>query len=80
MPSSETVRTPPPEGIAGGFGFGLRRFLLVAYAQGQVLRAGQGEYVISEVVLNCMRGCALAGPVVEQLVAHPVRGFADEAA
>ena len=59
---------------------GLRRFLLVAYAQGQVLCAGQGEYVISEVVLNCMRGCALAGPVVEQLVAHPVRGFADEAA
>jgi hypothetical protein len=80
MPSSEIVTTPLPTGIVGDFGLGMRRFLLVAYAQGQVLRAGQGEYLISEVVLNSLRGCALAGPVVEQLVARPVWGFADKVA
>jgi transposase IS66 family protein len=35
-PSGETVSAPLPEGIVGGFGPGLRRFLLVAHAQGQV--------------------------------------------
>jgi Transposase IS66 family len=35
-PSGETVLAPLPEGIVGGFGPGLRRFLLVAHAQGQV--------------------------------------------
>jgi hypothetical protein len=35
-PSGETMLAPLPEGIAGGFGPGLRRFLLVAHAQGQV--------------------------------------------
>jgi hypothetical protein len=34
-PSGETVLAPLPEGIVGGFGPGLRRFLLVAHAQGQ---------------------------------------------
>src|ERR671920_2027139 len=34
-PSGETVSAPLPEGIVGGFGPGLRRFLLVAHAQGQ---------------------------------------------
>jgi Transposase IS66 family len=35
-PAGETVLAPPPAGILGGFGPGLRRFLLVAHAQGQV--------------------------------------------
>ena len=35
-PSGETVLAPLPAGIVGGFGPGLRRFLLVAQAQGQV--------------------------------------------
>jgi hypothetical protein len=170
-PSGETVLAPLPAGIVGGFGPGLRRFLLVAHAQGQVtterltavlagigieiskrqvvrlltsrlddliaedreglraglatarwvtvddtaarharqdgfttpigddrftafrtggsksrqaflstLRAGHGEYVISEAALDYMRGRALAGPVIEQLAAHPAKIFADEAA
>jgi Transposase IS66 family len=170
-PSGETVLAPLPAGIVGGFGPGLRRFLLVAHAQGQVtterlaallvgigleiskrqvvrlltsrlddlvaedqavlqaglatarwvtvddtaarharqdgvttqvgddrftafrtgssksrqaflsvLRAGHGEYVINEAALDYMRGRALAGLVIEQLAAHPVRVFADEAA
>jgi hypothetical protein len=171
-PSGETMLAPLPEGIVGGFGPGLRRFLLVAHAQGQVtterrlaarlagvgiaiskrqvvrlltsrlgdlvaedrevlraglatapwvtvddtaarharrdgvttqigddrftafrtgasksrqaflstLRAGHGEYVISEAALDYMRGRALAGPVVDLLAAHPAKVFADEAA
>jgi Transposase IS66 family len=170
-PSGETVLAPLPAGLVGGFGPGLRRFLLVAHAQGQVtaerlvallagigielskrqvvrlltsrldeliaedravlraglatarwvtvddtaarharqdgvttqigdgrftafrtgasksrqaflslLRAGHGEYVISEAALEYMRGRALAGPVIEQLAMHPVKAFADEAA
>ena len=39
-PSGETVLAPLPSGIVGGFGPGLRRFLLVAYAQGQVTTEG----------------------------------------
>ncbi len=35
-PAGETVPAPLPAGILGGFGPGLRRFLLVAHAQGQV--------------------------------------------
>src|SRR5918998_626223 len=35
-PAGETVLAPLPAGIVGGFGPGLRRFLLVARAQGQV--------------------------------------------
>ena len=35
-PAGETVLAPLPAGIVGGFGPGLRRFLLVAHAQGQV--------------------------------------------
>jgi hypothetical protein len=35
-PSGETVLAPLPAGIVGGFGPGLRRFLLVAHTQGQV--------------------------------------------
>lgn len=170
-PSGETVLAPLPAGIVGGFGPGLRRFLLVAHAQGQVtterlaallagigieiskrqvvrlltsrlddlvtedrevlraglatarwvtvddtaarharqdafttqigddrftafrsgasksrlaflsvLRAGHGEYVISEAALEYMRSRALAGPVIERLAAHPAKVFADEAA
>ena len=44
------------------------------------LRAGHGEYVINDAALACMRGRALAGPVIEQLAAHPTKVFADEAA
>jgi hypothetical protein len=169
--AGETLLAPLPAGIVGGFGPGLRRFLLVAHAQGQVtterltsllagigleiskrqvvrlltsrlddlvaedrevlraglatarwvtvddtaarharqdgfttqigddrftafrtgasksrqaflsvLRAGHGEYVISEAALEYMRGRALAGLVIEQLAAHPVKVLADEAA
>src|SRR5215213_9272567 len=35
-PAGETVLAPLPAGMLGGFGPGLRRFLLVAHAQGQV--------------------------------------------
>jgi len=35
-PSGEAVLAPLPMGMVGGFGPGLRRFLLVAHAQGQV--------------------------------------------
>jgi hypothetical protein len=35
-PAGEAVLAPLPAGIVGGFGPGLRRFLLVAHAQGQV--------------------------------------------
>src|SRR5215216_3471119 len=35
-PSGMTVLAPLPAGIVGGFGPGLRRFLLAAHAQGQV--------------------------------------------
>ena len=38
-PSGETVLAPLPAGIVGGFGPGLRRFLLVAHAQGRMPRA-----------------------------------------
>jgi hypothetical protein len=169
-PSGTTMLAPLPAGIVGGFGPGLRRFLLVAHAQGQVtterlvsllggigleiskrqvvrlltsrlddliaedqgvlraglstapwvtvddtaarharqdafttqignarftafrtgasksrqaflslLRAGHGEYVINDAALAYMSGRALAGPVVEQLAAHPMKVFADEA-
>ena len=170
-PSGETVLAPLPAGIVGGFGPGLRRFLLVAHAQGQVtterlvallagigldiskrqvvrlltsrlddlvaedrdvlhaglatarwvtvddtaarharqdgfttqigdsrftafrtggsksreaflshLRAGHGEYVISEAALDYMRSRALPGPVIGMLAAHPVKLFADDGA
>jgi Transposase IS66 family len=170
-PSGEVVLAPLPAGIVGGFGPGLRRFLLVAHAQGQVtaerltallagigveiskrqvvrlltsrlddllaedrdvlrtglatarwvtvddtaarharqdgvttqigddrftafrtagsksreaflstLRAGHGEYVISEAALEYMRGRALAGPVIDLPAAHPAKVFADEGA
>lgn len=169
-PSGATMLAPLPAGIVGGFGPGLRRFLLVAHAQGQVtterlvsllggigleiskrqvvrlltsrlddliaedqgvlraglstapwvtvddtaarharqdafttqigddrftafrtgasksrqaflslLRAGHGEYVINDAALAYMSGRALAGPVIEQLAAHPTKVFADEA-
>ena len=40
-----------------------------------LLRAGHGEYVINDAALACMRGRALAGPVIEQLAAHPTKGL-----
>ena len=45
-----------------------------------VLRAGHGEYTINVAALEYMRSRALAGPVVEQLAAHPAKVFVDEAA
>jgi hypothetical protein len=44
-----------------------------------MLRAGHGEFAISEAALEYMRGRAPAGPVVERLAAHPAKVFADEA-
>jgi hypothetical protein len=44
-----------------------------------LLRAGHGEYVINDAALAYMSGRALAGPVIEQLAAHPTKIFADEA-
>ena len=45
------------------------------------LRAGHGEHVTGGAALAHMRGRALAGPVVELLLAaHPAKAFADEAA
>jgi hypothetical protein len=36
MPAGEAVPAPLPAGVIGGFGPGLRRFLLAAHAEGQV--------------------------------------------
>ena len=60
-PSGETVLAPlPAAGIVGGFGPGLRRFLLVAHAQGQVtaerltaLLAGIGVEISKRQVGGC---------------------------
>jgi Transposase IS66 family len=45
-----------------------------------LLRAGHSDYVINEAALDYMREHALAGPVVQQLAAHPQRWFVDQAA
>jgi Transposase IS66 family len=46
----------------------------------EVLRAGFADYVINAEALAYMRQRALAGPMIDQLTAHPERHFADEAA
>jgi hypothetical protein len=170
-PTGATVIAPVPAGVVGGFGPGLRRFVLAAHIQGQVtserlvallrgigveiskrqvvrllsqnletfqaedrdvlraglstarwitvddtaarhanqdgtttqigndrftvfrtgfsksreaflaiLRAGHGEYIINDEGLAYMRGRNLAGPVIDTLLAHPQRIFADAAA
>jgi hypothetical protein len=45
-----------------------------------LLRAGHTDYVINDAALDYMREHALAGPVVQQLAAHPQRRFADQSA
>jgi Transposase IS66 family len=46
----------------------------------EVLRAGCQDYVVNAEALAYMRQRDLAGPVIAQLAAHPVRHFPDEAA
>jgi hypothetical protein len=46
----------------------------------ELVRAGHGDYVINEAALDYMRAHDLAGPVIDQLVAHPIERFPDEAA
>ncbi len=43
-----------------------------------LLRAGHTDYVVNEAALDYMRGCALAGPVINQLAAHRRTQFADQ--
>jgi hypothetical protein len=45
-----------------------------------LLRAGHTDYVVNDAALDYMREHALAGPVIQQLAAHPQRRFADAAA
>ncbi len=45
-----------------------------------LLRAGHTDYVINDAALDYMREHALAGPVVQQLAAHPQRRFAEHSA
>jgi hypothetical protein len=46
----------------------------------EVLRAGHTDYVINDAALDYMREHDLAGPVLQQLAAHPQRQFADHSA
>ena len=46
----------------------------------ELLRAGQGDYVVNAEALAYMRERALAGPVIALLAAHPERVFPDQAA
>ena len=45
-----------------------------------LLRAGHTDYVINAAALDYMREHALAGPVIQQLAAHPHRRFVDQTA
>ncbi len=45
-----------------------------------LLRAGHGDYVISEAALDYMRGRSLAGSVIERLATHRAKLFASTAA
>ncbi|MGH7210722.1 MAG: IS66 family transposase, partial [Acetobacteraceae bacterium] len=45
-----------------------------------LLRAGHTDYVINDAALYYMREHALAGPVIQQLAAHPQRRFVDQTA
>ena len=45
-----------------------------------LLRAGHTDYVVNQAALDYMRGRALAGPVINQLAAHQLTQFADQAA
>ena len=45
-----------------------------------LLRAGHTDYVVNDAALTYMREHDLAGPLIQQLQAHPQRRFADQAA
>lgn len=46
----------------------------------ELLRAGQGDYVVNQAALCYMRGRALAGPVITRLEGAQAHRFADQAA
>ena len=46
----------------------------------EILRAGHLDYVVDEAALAYMRDHNLAGPVIDQLAAHPIKCLPDEAA
>jgi Transposase IS66 family len=46
----------------------------------EILRAGHADYVLNEAALAYMRDHNLAGPVIDQLAAHPIKCLPDEAA
>jgi hypothetical protein len=48
--------------------------------QDLVLRAGHADYVVNDAALDCMRGRALAGPLIARLADSAVRHFASAAA
>jgi hypothetical protein len=45
----------------------------------EILRAGHDDYVLNAAAFAYMRQHDLAGPVIDQLVAHPLERFPDEA-
>ena len=46
----------------------------------EILRAGHDDYVLNAAAFAYMHQRDLAGPVIDQLVAHPLKRFPDEAA
>jgi hypothetical protein len=46
----------------------------------EILRAGHDDYVLNDAAVDDMRTHALAGPVLEQLRAHPTKHFANRPA
>jgi hypothetical protein len=46
----------------------------------EILRAGHDDYVLNGAAFVYMRQHDLAGPVIDQLVAHPIERFPDQAA
>jgi len=46
----------------------------------EILRAGHDDYVLNAAAFAYMHDHDLAGPVIDQLVAHPIERFPDEAA
>ena len=45
-----------------------------------LLRAGHADYAINDAALDYMREHSLAGPIIQQLAAHPQLRFADQSA
>jgi Transposase IS66 family len=46
----------------------------------EILRAGHDDYVLNDAAVDYMRAHALAGPVLDQLRAHPTKHFANRPA